>query len=281
MFEFKPEKLFVDFKNGTENMEDVIPRVYTMTHSDETADLFVTVGVVCDYEKINENRDEVLAQWVKEDGEYKAKVYVQVDGKNGLKETEIRNEIFRRELPLALTAIRYADRSFFEKNIYLDSAPIIVSFKSNIDIYNKQENFGTFELYSTKQVEHNSNCEVNEKNKPRGKSKKGNKHKDKDIKTERVVPVDIKMQENVIRNLLNPYIQKEIWINYGRIQYFCLSEVEILSMKQVQIQSPCRRKYEVVVGIKVGQDPPPYNNMIIEFLVSSNSVTTRSVKNPK
>ncbi|MGL5087205.1 MAG: staygreen family protein [Clostridium sp.] len=279
MFEFKPEKLFVDFKSGTETMEDIIPRVYTMTHSDETAELFVTVGIVYDYEKINESRDEVLAQWVEEYGEYKVKVYVQVDGEKGIKESEIRNEIFRRELPLALTAIRYSDRSFFEKNIHLDSAQIIVNFKSSIDKYNKQENFGTFELYSTKIIENNINGKDNEKNKLRIKSKKRNKHKDK--KTERVATGEVKMQENVMLNLLNPYIQKEIWITYGRIQYFCLSEVEILSIKQVQIQSPCRRKYEVAVGIKVGQEPPPYNNMIIEFLVSSNGVTTRSVKNPR
>lgn len=279
MFEFKPEKLIVNFKNGTERMEDVLPRVYTMTHSDKTAELFVTIGVIYDCEKISEVRDEVLAEWVQENGEYKAKIYVQVDGANGLKETEIRNEIFRRELPLALTAIRYADRSFFEKNIQLDSAPIIVNFNSSIDEYNKQENFGTFESYSTKAIVEKINGDSVEKNKLRIKSKKSNKHKDK--KAEREVIGEVKMQESVILNLLNPYIQKEIWITYGRIQYFCLSEVEILAIKQVEIQSPCRRKYEVVVGIKVGQEPPPYNNMIIEFIVSSNSVTTMSVKNPR
>lgn len=148
MSEFKPEKLFVDFKNGITETEPVIPRTYTLTHSDETGDLFLTVGGIYDWDKITTLRDEVLAEWVNEDGKYKMKVYVHVDGEKGLKETAIRNEIFRRELPLALTAIRYGDRKFFYENNNLDNAPIIVHFNSMVDDYNKKEDWGTFKQYN-------------------------------------------------------------------------------------------------------------------------------------
>ena len=155
MFEFEPKKLFVDFKNGAIETEGLVPRTYTMTHSDETGDLFVTVGTIYDWDKITPVRDEVLAEWVKEDGKYKLKVYVQVDGSKGIKETAIRNEIFRRELPLALTAIRYGDRKFFYKNNNLDNVPIIVHFNSMLNEYNKKEDWGIFKQYRMFDEENN------------------------------------------------------------------------------------------------------------------------------
>lgn len=267
MFEFKPEKLFVDFKNGVTDKGGIIPRTYTMTHSDETGDLSVCVGLIYDFDKISEVRDEVMAEWVKEDDKYKIRVYVHVDGKKGVKEASIRNKIFREELPLALTAIRYADYKFFWENPDLDNVPIIVHFNSCFDSYNKKEDWGVFKQYST--------CQ-----------KKGNKKErlDRIVKSKNIDRVEVKeckLEEEVIINFLNPYIQNQIWITYGRIQYFCLSEVEVLEITPVKIDNPCKRKFEVVVGLKVGQDPPPYNNMIIEFLVTSNGVTTKSVKNPR
>lgn len=267
MFEFKPEKLFRDFKNGVSESDGIIPRTYTMTHSDETQDLFVTVGIIYDWDKITEVRDEVLAEWVNEDGKYKMKVYVHVDGQKGLKETTVRNEIFRKELPLALTAIRYADHRFFNKNSDLDDSPIIVHFNSSIDEYNNKENWGTFKQYKTCNKEKVQEETSNQKYKV--------KNMDRDITNE------CELEKDVIVNFLNPYIQNQIWITYGRIQYFCLSEVEVLSITPIKIDNPCKRKFEVAVGMKVGQDPPPYNNMIIEFLVTSNGVTTKSVKNPR
>ena len=252
MFEFKPEKLFVDFKNGITNTGAAVPRVYTMTHSDETADLFVTVGLVYDFEKITEKRDEVLAEWVNEDDEYKVKVYVHVDGQNGEKETAIRNEIFRREMPLALSAIRYADNSFFMENRNLDKAPIIVHFNSIYDEYNKKEDWGVFEQYATcgEVVNRKEKTLSKKTSEIRGKvkSRDGRKEKNKG----RDVDTELKLQKDVITNFLNPYIQNQIWITYGRIQYFCLSDVEVLSIIPVQIQSPCRRKFEVAVGLRVG-----------------------------
>lgn len=267
MFEFKPEKLIVDFKNGITETCGIIPRTYTMTHSDETADLFVTVGTIYDWDKITEVRDEVIAEWVKEDGKYKIKVYVHVDGQKGVKETAIRNDIFRKELPLALTAIRYADNRFFNKNPDLDNSQIIVHFNSSIDDYNKKENWGVFKQYSTCNKQKNNN-EI---------SKTLSKFRNSD----RAISEEYKLEKDVIVNFLNPYIQNQIWITYGRIQYFCLSEVEVLSITPIQIDHPCKRKFEVAVGMRIGQDPPPYNNMIIEFLVTSNGVTTKSVKNPR
>ena len=270
MFEFKPEKLFVDFKNGITETGPIIPRTYTMTHSDETADLFVTVGENYDYDKITSIRDEVLAEWINEDGIYKLNVYVQVDGDGdgGIEETARRDKIFREELGLALKAIRYGDDRFFYENYDLDNAPIIVYFNSRLDNYNKKEEWGTLKDYKY-------NYEKNLMSQENTRLGYGLKSYDKaEVK-------EGKVEKDVILNLLNPYIQNQIWITYGRIKYFCLSEVEILSITPMKVQNPCRRNFEITVGIKVGQNPMSYNNLIIEFLVTSNGVTTKSVKNPR
>lgn len=266
MFEFKLEKLFVSFKSGIKKTEPIVSRCYTMTHSDETQDLFVTIGVVYDWDKITSMRDEVLAEWVKEDGKYKMNVYLHVDGENGLKETKIRDGIFRNELPLALTSIRYADRKLFSKNNYLDNAPIIVHFNSKLDEYNKIENWGIFKEYAFVEEENKKVCLGDNERKEFG---------NRDVENE------CKLQESMILNLLNPYIEKQIWITYSRPEYFCLDKVEILQIKAVRLNNPCRKDYEVAVGIRVGKNPPPYNNMIIEFLVAPNGVTVKSVKNPR
>ena len=74
-------------------------------------------------------------------------VYLYVDGQFDSKMAVIRGRIFRRELPLALEAIRYGDRELFNTHPELDKAPIVVYFMSSIPQYNKVENWGTFSEY--------------------------------------------------------------------------------------------------------------------------------------
>lgn len=55
----------------------------------------------------------------------------------------VRNAVFRRELPLALEAIRYGDRRFFATHPELDNAAIWIYFDSTNPEYNRFENWGT------------------------------------------------------------------------------------------------------------------------------------------
>ena len=146
MTKLNPEKLSVNYKPGVTRIEPVIPRRYTLTHSDITAELFLTIGLTYDYDKITTMRDEVLGEWIKIRENYFFYVYLQVDGTSD-QQTAIRNLIFRRELPLALEAIRYGDNVFFTSHKALDNVPIIVYFKSANPYYNKIENWGTFSNY--------------------------------------------------------------------------------------------------------------------------------------
>jgi hypothetical protein len=122
-----PSKLFVELRDGVTLTEPIRGRKYTLTHSDITADLFLTIGMQYAFDKISNLRDEVLAEWVI-DGYLYLYVYVYVDGQLDPASSAIREEIFRRELPLALEAIRYGDRYLFESHPYLDNASIWVCF---------------------------------------------------------------------------------------------------------------------------------------------------------
>jgi Staygreen protein len=149
MGKLNPEKLSVEFRDGVTSTKPIIRRRYTLTHSDVTAELFLTIGLKYAYDKINNMRDEVLGEWIKNGETYSYYVYlnVDIDGQFGPEAAAIRDFIFRRELPLALEAIRYGDKEFFSAHPELDNSPIIVFFMSTYPKFNKVENWGTFSNY--------------------------------------------------------------------------------------------------------------------------------------
>lgn len=143
MSKLNPKKLSVEFRKGVTTTEPIIPRRYTLTHSDITAELFLTIGLRYANDKITAMRDEVLGEWIKKGDSFFFHVYLYVDGQF----TVIRNYIFRRELPLALEAIRYGDREFFSAHPELKNSPIIVHFMSIYPQFNRIENWGSFPSY--------------------------------------------------------------------------------------------------------------------------------------
>lgn len=147
MSKLNPEKLSVEFRQGVTPTEPIMPRRYTLTHSDITAELFLTIGLNYAFDKINSMRDEVLGEWVNVRNQYYYHVYLDVDGQFGPAAATIRNKIFVRELPLALEAIRYGDNKFFSARPELNHVPIMVYFISSIPKFNRIENWGTFAEY--------------------------------------------------------------------------------------------------------------------------------------
>ncbi|RLL41800.1 hypothetical protein D8M04_17180 [Oceanobacillus piezotolerans] len=145
MSTFNPDKLFVEYSDGVTPTKPVPQRHYTLTHSDLTGDLFLMIGMDYAWEKINPMRDEVVAEWKTNGISQYFHVYLYIDqGEYNLSESAKRNEVFRRELPLALTAIRYGDRFLFRKWPTLEQAPIIIHFISTYPQFARQEYWGTF-----------------------------------------------------------------------------------------------------------------------------------------
>ena len=74
---------------------------------------------------------------------------VLIDGPGISGASQVRYDIFKREMPLALRAIRYADRQFFEADSERDQVPIFIRFKSSLPQYNQIFNLGTMAQYTT------------------------------------------------------------------------------------------------------------------------------------
>jgi hypothetical protein len=142
-----PGNLRTDFLLGTTSEGPLIPRRYTLTHSDRTGKLFLSVGLEYNQRQISGRytrlmRDEVLGEWKQDKEAYSLCVYLHVSGGLVFGRAGWREAIFRRELPLVLESIRYGDKNLFHTYPELDYAPIYVYFQSSDPRYHKIEHFG-------------------------------------------------------------------------------------------------------------------------------------------
>jgi hypothetical protein len=133
MNHLNPEKLHIRFLSGSTNDGPRIPRCYTLTHSDTTGELFLTIGPTYDHKQISGwytrfMRDEVLATWEMDEEEMSLHVHVHVSGGLILGSAKWRDKIFRHHMPQVLEAIRYGDRELVKEYPELEQAPIMIHF---------------------------------------------------------------------------------------------------------------------------------------------------------
>lgn len=278
MFELKKDKLKVSFKDNIGKSRPIMPRKYTLTHSDETAELFLSIGNKYDLDKINYSvRDEVLGSWEKDD-EYYLLINIEVGNNNDINSIIKRDEVFRRELPLALTAIVYGDNLFLENNKELYDASVIIKFNCQIKEYDVLEKWGKIKDYKYNES-NNRNEFPNYKFNPfpmmppaptPGYKNGYNNKKQMDI-----------IIKNALISMLDPYISSEVDIIFGKNTPYCIKKSEILDAKVIRSYGECNEEYEIVIGIRAGRRPPFYNNLIITFSINEKRVKIKSVKNPK
>jgi hypothetical protein len=144
----RPEKLHVRLAEGVGADGPVTPRRYTLTHSDTTGDLFLTIGPGFDEAQISGwytrlMRDEVLAEWLQDDDGPSLHVYCHVSGGLAFGMARWRDAIFRHELPLVLESFRHGDRALYEAHPELDGAPVRIHFRSHRRRYRRRERWGT------------------------------------------------------------------------------------------------------------------------------------------
>ncbi|RXS87991.1 staygreen family protein [Geobacillus sp. PK12] len=142
------DRLHTQFAAGTTHTFPLIGRMYTLTHSDATGDLYLAIGRSFATTRLNAMRDEVLGEW-KQAGQHLASfIYVFVGSKQMGKEENIRRkQVFEQELTLALEAIRYGDRHFFRHFPSCDGSPILVHFTSEYPELNRTETYGIPYMY--------------------------------------------------------------------------------------------------------------------------------------
>jgi len=145
---FNPDKLHVECRESSKTVRSFIPRKYTLTHSDSTGELFLTIG--CDYDKDQISkfytrfmRDEVLAEWEECEGKHELHIYLHVSGGFIFGWAKMRYNIFKFHMPLVLKTLIYGDRELFEDYPQLDNAEIIVHFNSKKKKYHKIKKYGT------------------------------------------------------------------------------------------------------------------------------------------
>ena len=148
MSRLQPAKLHVQLGPSLTAKGPIVPRRYTLTHSDTSGMLFLTIDQDYDRDQISGwytrlMRDEVLAEW--RDAEHGAAlhVYCHVSGGLVFGTARWRYAIFRHELPLVLEAFRHGDRQLFAANPELDHAPIEIHFHSHRRRYRRTERWGT------------------------------------------------------------------------------------------------------------------------------------------
>ncbi len=148
MSRLRPQNLRVRLTKGTMADGPVAPRCYTLTHSDTTGDLYLTIGPGFDRSQISGwysrlMRDEVLAEWREDNNGPALHVYCHVSGGLVFGTAAWRYAIFRRELPLVLEAFHYGDRALFSAHPELEGAPIQIHFSARQRRYRRVERWGT------------------------------------------------------------------------------------------------------------------------------------------
>ena len=141
------EKLQVTYSTGIQRDHLVMPRRYTLTHSDITGNLFLSIGPDYDRAKISGwqarlMRDEVLAEWLHGEGRVALHVHCHVSGGVLFGSAGMRDGIFRRELPLVLEAFRSGELDLYRAHPELDDAPILVHFHAKQSRYDVVEQWG-------------------------------------------------------------------------------------------------------------------------------------------
>ncbi len=101
-------------------------------------------------------RDEVMGEFVKVGDELVYHAHVFIGGLFDEATAAIRDQIFRRELPLALTAIRYGENPLFQTNPSLDEVPVKIHFNSSYPQFNTSENWGVFFRLQICRLNHNT-----------------------------------------------------------------------------------------------------------------------------
>jgi hypothetical protein len=152
MDRLNPARLHVTCLKNTSLKELILPRRYTLTHSDSTGDLFLCIA--SEYIRKQTSRlytrfmrDEVLAELFNDGKDYILRVFCHVSGGFILGTAGWRSAIFHSELPLVLEAIRYGDRVLFEYKPELENAAVQIHFQSNHKKYNQIENWGPISRY--------------------------------------------------------------------------------------------------------------------------------------
>ena len=139
---FNPDKLKSTFVEPITLYGPIKDRKYTLTHSDDTGMMFLTVANEYDYSAINQDlRDEILGIWKTYYNSYNIFFYAYIGDLNYF-DALYRYNIFKSHINSALQSVIYGDRELLKKYPKLLNTPIYIKFDSSIPIFNNYEFYG-------------------------------------------------------------------------------------------------------------------------------------------
>jgi hypothetical protein len=156
MTHLNPNMLHVQFIDGYTETGPLTPRAYTLTHSDLTGELFLTIGKEINLSQIDGiytwlMRDEVLAEWELSDPAT-LHVFCHVSGGLVFGTPRLRYHIFRHHMPMVLEAFCYGDRTLLKDHPEMAQDRIVVHFMARQKRFNKDEMWGMVDDYQVKSV---------------------------------------------------------------------------------------------------------------------------------
>lgn len=144
---FNPDKLETTFVDPITPYTPIKGRKYTLTHSDETGMMFLTIANEYNYSAINKDlRDELLGTWKTYDGSYGLFLYAYV-GDSDYFSSLIKYGAFKYHMILALQAIIYGDKELLKEYPQLTNSPICIKFDSSMPIFDNYEFYGYVKNY--------------------------------------------------------------------------------------------------------------------------------------
>lgn len=154
MSDLQAKKLHVTFRQRTSPRPPSLslPRRYTLTHSDRTGDMFLTIGADYDRRQIaglytRLMRDEILAELADDGQGISMRIYCHVSGGLAFGTAGWRNGILLHHMRTVIEALCYGDRDLIDQHPELQQAKVRVFFKSSQLKYNRVEDWGVVGTY--------------------------------------------------------------------------------------------------------------------------------------
>jgi len=146
-----PDRLNVTFFGGVNAEGPLSPRAYTLTHSDTTGELFLSIGPSCNQPQIaglytRLMRDEVWAEWEMNEP-IALHVHCHVSGGLVVGTARWRESIFRQHLPMVIQAFWVGDQKLIGLHPQLSRAAVIIHFHARQKTLNRSEAWGVFGDY--------------------------------------------------------------------------------------------------------------------------------------
>ncbi len=149
MTHLNPNLLHVEFIHGVNDTSPPSPRVYTLTHSDFSGELFLAIGSEINFPQIEGiysrlMRDEVVAEWEFSEPAT-LHVFCHVSGGMVYGMPVMRYKIFRYHMPMVLEAFCYGDRILLKEHPELAQGRALVHFLARQRRYDKDEFWGVLQ----------------------------------------------------------------------------------------------------------------------------------------